>query len=117
MISYHTIVLFFMTQYCPPTFVVTCQCAAGTIAPQEEAEEIVPLSASGLAAAESFGLETLEAAKLDCDQEGSVCNFEDNDVVYVGDKFVLVLYQEEDRIYEVLVTADDGARRSRHLRI
>lgn len=83
----------------------------------DEEEEVVPLSESGLAVAESFGLETLEAAKLDCEEEGSVCNFEDNDLVYVGDKFVFVLYQEDDRIYEVLVTSDDGATRSRHLRM
>lgn len=84
----------------------------------EEEEEVVPLSESGLAAAVSFGLETLAAAKLDCEEEGSVCNFgDDDDLVYVGDKFVFVLYLEDDRIYEVLVTADDGARRSQHLRM
>ncbi|KAG7348665.1 PKD domain containing protein [Nitzschia inconspicua] len=98
--------------YCPPlTADLSCTCAMGTTSASND-EKVPALSEAGLLAAEEFGLSMLGSSQQDCGEDGSVCNFNDDDLIYVGDKFVLVLYQEGDQIYEVFVSSDPN-RRSR----
>lgn len=90
-------------QFCPG--LSSCTCTSGS-----STTEVRPsLSDEGLLAAEDFGLSSLEAAGLNCDNPAiasPACGF--CNVEYVGDKFVVV---ENGFIYEVFVSAENGARR------
>ena len=65
-----------------------------------------PLSDAGSAAAEAYGQEVLRENQRPDDliQEEIM---KENSLTYVGDRFVVVLYEEEERIYEVFVTNDE----------
>ncbi|KAG7369388.1 PKD domain containing protein [Nitzschia inconspicua] len=103
--------------YCPPlTADLSCSCSMGRASVSDD-EEISQLSEAGLIAAEEFGMSLLESAHQDCGEDGSVCTL-DEDLIYVGDKFILVLYQEGDQIYEVFVSSDPNLRsRSKLMRM
>ncbi|KAG7369383.1 laminin G domain containing protein [Nitzschia inconspicua] len=95
--------------YCPPsTASFSCTCATG-VTSVSETEKVPPLSEAGLLSAEEFGMSMLESAHRDCGEDGTVCSL-DEGLLYVGDKIIIVLYQEEDRIYEVVVTSDPNIR-------
>jgi hypothetical protein len=98
-------VCFSLLQYCPP--LAFCACNNLVVRKLLQSSPPPPLSEEGLAAARAYGLSSLDAARDDCASTNCWNNLQDTDLVFVGDKATMVLYEENDRIYEVFVTADD----------
>lgn len=95
-----------LLQYCPP--LAFCACNNLVVRKlQSSPPPPPPLSQEGLAAARAYGLSSLDAARDDCAATNCWNNVQDTGLVFVGDKATMVLYEENDRIYEVFVTADD----------
>jgi hypothetical protein len=77
-------------------------CGDSTITPPDDSSG--KLSDAGRLTASEFGRQYLKNRSIEREESGAD---EDDGIIYLADKYVVIVYVEEGAIYEVHVTSDD----------